>query len=356
MKVLNVLRRTVCATSLIGLPLSEAVAQSGEVPPVLARIPWAEGPVIGGLGTIAEVEVPATCRFTDKKGAKMFMEVTENTGDGSELGVLLCGLAGDSPWFVVFSFAESGYVKDDEKATLDGNAILATLRRGNEAANEERRDRGWDELEIGGWQRSPYYDTATHNLTWSLDVRVKGTSDQSVNHSVRLLGRRGVMHADLVADPEQLATAVAAFDSIITTFSYVEGQRYAEWQTGDKVAAFGLTALVAGGAGVAATKLGFFPKLWKMVLGALLALKKLVIVLVVGIAAFFKRIVAMVRDRASSGSSARDSGPTSRVTRTTSGAAKSGRYAPVKPPAVVAPPDAYNPGALPRDGASTNTG
>ena len=279
--------RALCAASLFLLP-SPSYAQESPID----RIPWADGPLVGGLGTVAEIEVPAYCRYTDDKGAKMFMEATENTASGSELAILLCAdpQADSAMWFVVFSFDKSGYVRDDERKSLDAAAILKTLRRGNDAANSERERRGWEQLVIGGWEREPYYDTLTNNLTWSLRVAAKGSPEVSVNHSVRLLGRRGVMHADLVADPADMANAVVAFDSIIATYAYVPGHTYAEWREGDKVAAYGLTALVAGGAGVAAAKFGLFGKFWKAIVGILVAAKKLVIVVVVAIAAFLKRL------------------------------------------------------------------
>lgn len=279
--------RALCAASLLLLPLP-LLAQDSPID----RIPWADGPVIGGLGTVAEVEVPAYCRYTDADGARMFMEATENTANGSELAILLCSdpQVESSMWFVVFSFEKSGYVRDDERKSLDAAAILKTLRRGNDAANRERESRGWEQLVIDGWAREPYYDSLTNNLTWSLRVAAKGNTEMSVNHSVRLLGRRGVMHADLVADPADMANAVAAFDSIVSTYTYLDGHKYAEWREGDKVAAYGLTALVAGGAGVAAAKLGLFPKMWKLIITVLVAAKKLVVVVVVAIGAAVKRL------------------------------------------------------------------
>jgi len=156
------------------------------------------------------------------------------------------------------------------------------LREGQEAGNEERRRRGWDEIDIAGWARPPYYDSATHNLTWSTRIRSKSDpTDETVNHSVRLLGRGGVMNADLVIDPKDLSTAVPTFDRIVAGYAYHPGSTYAEWREGDKVAEYGLTALIAGGAGAAAMKLGFFGKLWKVILAILIAGKKLVFVIVV---------------------------------------------------------------------------
>jgi uncharacterized membrane-anchored protein len=66
-------------------------------------------------------------------------------------------------------------------------------------------------------------------------------------------------------------------------FQFSTGNRYAEWVKGDKVAAYGLTALVAGGVGAAAAKSGLLGKLWKaIVLGA------------VAVAAALKRFLASI--------------------------------------------------------------
>ena len=43
------------------------------------------------------------------------------------------------------------------------------------------------------------------------------------------------------------------------------GSRYAEFGQGDKIAAYGLTALVAGGAGAALAKSGLLSKMWKAI-------------------------------------------------------------------------------------------
>ena len=217
----------------------------------------------------------------------------ENPSSGREMGVVLCSTgAGEEKdfWFVVFEYDASGYVKDDEKTKLDKKAILETIQAGTEAGNRARRDRGWEELEVLGWQTAPFYDDATNNLTWSTRLRSKGETEESINHSVRLLGRGGVMNVDLVASKEQYAAVLGSFTDILDSYEYVPGSRYAEWRTGDKLAEYGLTALIAGGAGAAAVKLGLFGKLWKVVLGAVLALKKLLIVGVLSLGAFLKRM------------------------------------------------------------------
>jgi uncharacterized membrane-anchored protein len=284
------------AALLVVAPVAGAGAQDGDQESrrrAFGSIEWVDGPVQGSLGAVADVRVPAGCRFTERAGAKAFMIATENPPSGREEGVLICRGTGDDAeqgsWFVVFSYDPSGYVKDDEKGKLDADAILSSLRSGNDEANDERRSRGWETLTLTGWVRPPYYDSSTHNLTWSTRVRA-ATSGESVNHSVRLLGRGGVMHADLVLDPAQLDGAMARFDEVIAGTEFRSGNTYAEWRSGDKVAEYGLTALVAGGAGVAAAKLGLFGKLWKLVIAIVLAAKKLIIVVVAGVGGWLRSL------------------------------------------------------------------
>lgn len=247
-----------------------------------SKIPWKSGPVLGDLGKEAQVAVPDGCVFTGQDGTRQFMELSENPVSGSELGTVLCRLVDakgetESTWFAVFEFDDGGYVKDDEKGSLDGDAMLASLKKGNEHGNRERKQRGWEAIYLDGWQRAPHYDEHTRNLTWA--TRLHG-EDQSrvLNHSVRLLGRGGVMSVDLVVSPDYYDRALPAFDAIVGDFRYKTGHTYAEWRDGDKIAAYGLTALVAGGAGAVLVKTGLLQKFGKAIIlalaGAAAAVKK----------------------------------------------------------------------------------
>jgi uncharacterized membrane-anchored protein len=231
-------------------------------------ITWQTGPGSGQLGNVARIQIPEGYRFAGREGVRRFMELTENPVSGGELGVVVPPESGDEMWFVVFEFNSIGYVKDDEKNELDPNGILDSIKRGTEASNKERRKRGWATMDILGWHTPPRYDAVTNNLTWA----IRGASEGSevVNYSVRLLGRRGVMDVDLVLAPTHVAATLPDFESLLTGFEFTTGNRYAEWKPGDKVAAYGLTALVAGGAGAALAKSGVLAKLWKfIVFGAL---------------------------------------------------------------------------------------
>lgn len=273
------------AVGLLLLPLGTSAAQeSGAKPaqgpqaerpaaaePEGPQVPWLTGPIQGNLGVLAHVQVKDGCGFADDDGTRLFLTRTQNPTSGSEQGMVICeviGAAGDtSQWFAVFEYDDVGYVKDDEKGSLDADAILKSLREGNEAGNEYRREKGWAELELVGWERTPYYDPATNNLTWATRVRASD-GGESINHSVRLLGRGGVMKVDLVVAPESYSGSMADFGVLVASHEFNSGLKYAEWRDGDRVAAYGLTALVAGGAGALALKSGLLGKFWKLLVAA----------------------------------------------------------------------------------------
>jgi uncharacterized membrane-anchored protein len=273
--------RLLFALMFLTVPGLQALAQeSGEA--AFRQIPWEKGAITGGLGSEAQVAVPEGCMFTGAAGTKKFMELNQNPTSDRERGTVLCAIAGSdgeavAHWFAVFEFDPSGYVKDDEKKSLDADAILASLKEGNEYGNEARKERGWGAIYLDGWQRAPYYDDVTKNLTWATRPHDDG-NDQVLNHSVRLLGRGGVMSADLVVDPVYYDKALPAFNAVIGDFKYKTGHTYAEWRDGDKIAGYGLTALVAGGAGAALVKTGLLQKFGKAivvaVVGALAAIKR----------------------------------------------------------------------------------
>jgi uncharacterized membrane-anchored protein len=247
------------------------------------EVNWETCPCDARLGNLAQIKIPEGFAFAGEDEVPKFLELTHNPPSGNELGVIVSQSEHDS-WFVLFSYNPIGYVKDDEKQSIDADALLSSLREGNERGNEERRERGWGEIHITGWERAPFYDERTNNLTWAMKAR--SDRGEVINYSVRLLGRGGVMNADLVLGPDQLAAAVPQFNDMIGDFSYTNGNRYAEWRSGDKVAAYGLTALVAGGVGAAAAKSGLLSKFWKLIVAGLF-----------GIGAMVKKALAALTSR-----------------------------------------------------------
>ena len=264
------------------LALLAPVTASGQAPEdeflgeedFFAQYDWTIGPDVGALGSIAEIEVPTGFVFAGAADTRDLMEVMQNPTDGSELGLIA---PDNMDWFVVFDFTEDGYVRDNDKNMLDADKMLKAIREGTKIGNRERRSRGWPTLEVTGWAARPHYDEDTNSLVWAPKLRCEG--EGVVNYNTRRLGRRGVMSVALVVDPPQLDEAIETFNELMEGFEYVDGERYADFRAGDKVATYGLAALVTGGAVAVAAKSGLLRYLGKGI-----------IVVVVGIGAFFKRI------------------------------------------------------------------
>jgi len=234
------------------------------------------------LGSMAQVSIPKGWRFTGPQGTRDLLKMFDNVPGTSELGMLTT--EGLGPW-VIFEFEETGYVKDDEKDKLDADALLKNFKEGQEAANVERQKMGIGTLTVAGWAVPPRFNDQTKNLEWALRI-VSEDGGESINYNTRLLGRHGVMEVELVCEPEEMATLLPQYQSIMTAFQYTSGNSYAEYRAGDKVAEYGLTALIAGGGAVAAAKMGLFAKL-----GGLLAkMGKGIIVLVVAVLAGIKSL------------------------------------------------------------------
>lgn len=275
-----------CLSFLLFIPAASVAQEKPE--PV---IDWQKGPLKADLSGLAQIQVPEGFLFTDRKGAQKLLELTQNIPSGKEVGAIVPQVDGDNSkiWFVIFEFNEIGFVKDDEKGKIDSDALLKSIQEGTEESNDMRKEKGWPAFHEVGWENQPFYDQRTNNLIWAIRGRDdKGSS--SVNHSIRILGRHGTMNVDMVLGPEEYATALPAFNNLMGSFEFRQGSRYADFMKGDKVAEYGLTALIAGGAGALAVKTGFFMKMWKVILAVVLALKKLLIVIFVGLGAAIKKL------------------------------------------------------------------
>ncbi len=78
--------------------------------------------------------------------------------------------------------------------------------------------------------------------------------------------------------PDDTQQAVADLDRVLTTYQFDAGETYAEWRPGDKVAEYGLTGLIVGGAVAAAVKTGLLKGFWKFLVAGAAAFWKIIAV------------------------------------------------------------------------------
>jgi uncharacterized membrane-anchored protein len=243
-----------------------------------AGVKLTAGPATVKLGKVAELKLPEGYSFVGPDSLDRFYELTRNARGGNEVGVVMA----PNDWMLFFDYDDIGYVKDDEKDKLDAPKLLSTMTEGQVAANEARKERGWDAMKLVGWATPPHYDAKTNNLKWAINLSSSRDDYKEVwiNESIRLLGRGGVMNVTLVCDTAAFKAAEAEADRLLAAnYSYVAGEKYAEFKSGDKIAQYGLAALVLGGGAAVAAKTGLFAalfkfigKAWKLVVFAVVAL------------------------------------------------------------------------------------
>ena len=233
------------------------------------QVNWIQGPGSVDLGNdVAQTFIEDDFLFASAGDTKKLMEFIGNPLTNREVG-LITSKQGEN-WFIIFEYDPVGYVKDNEKENIDPEALFKSIKNATDYANKERIRKGFSPLNLVGWYEEPHYDEESHNLVWAL--LADSGDEQVVNYNTRLLGRYGYMSIVLVTDPETLDSMRPTLTQIIDDFSYKEGKTYAEFVQGDKIAKYGLLALVAGGAGATAAKFGVFKFLAKAGKGIVVAI------------------------------------------------------------------------------------
>lgn len=214
------------------------------------------GPVDITLRDQAHLHLPAGYVWVPTPAAAQLMRSMGNRTDDTFIGAIFP--ADDADWMAVVKFVKEGYIKDDDAKDWNADDLLKSLKEGTEAANEERAKRGIPSIEVTGWAQKPQYDAASHRLVWSALSKRKGGTDgnQGVNYNTYALGREGYLSLNLITNAKDLDKYKPDASKLLGAIQYDDGKKYADFNSStDKVAAYGLAALVAG---AAVKKLGLF--------------------------------------------------------------------------------------------------
>jgi len=269
--LINVILAAGCAT--VGAQETPSESMSAEQKKLIEgmrALDWVKGPSTVTAQGNAKLTIPDQYVYLDARNTSKFLELQHNLGNGRE--VMLAPR--DLHWQAYLEFADEGYVKDDEK--IDAAALLKTLKENTERANAERQRRGWGALHLVDWATPPVYNTTTKRLEWA--TILESQDGRAVNFSTKILGRRGFTSVIMVTDPANLSAAEGSLDNVLTGYAFNPGETYADWRSGDKVAEYGLAALIVGGVAAVAAKKGLFSVLagflavaWKFIAAAAVA-------------------------------------------------------------------------------------
>jgi uncharacterized membrane-anchored protein len=239
-------------------------------------------------GGIATLNLTDSFRYLSPDDAnKVLVTAWGNPPGTKTLGMIVpagTSIIADDGWGVVITYDEDGHVKDDDADSIKYDELLKEMQDGLKSANEERVKQGYPAMTLMGWAEAPSYDKSTHKFFWAKELRVDQAPQNTLNYNIRVLGRKGVLVLNAVAGMNQLGGIKQEMKHVIDFTEFTPGNRYADFDSKtDRIAEYGLAALVAGGV---AAKLGFFGKLFAL----LLAFKKLILIGLAAIGSFFYKL------------------------------------------------------------------
>lgn len=267
-----------CAGTILSFGQAFAADPKAEMDAAMqaANTAMIKGPADVAVVGQATLKLPANFGYIPAKESRQLLSAMGNRPSDETQGLIIATDAQNTDWFMVVSYTAAGYIKDDDAKTWNADELLTSLREGTEETNKERKTRGIPEMEIVGWVEKPQYDAASQHLVWSLASHDKGQAsgaDNGINYNTLVLGREGYVSMNLVTDTKAIEALKPVAKNMLAAMTFDTGKRYADFNAGtDKVAEYGLAALVAG---VAAKKLGllaligvFIAKFAKIIIAA----------------------------------------------------------------------------------------
>lgn len=167
---------------------------------------------------------------------------------------------------VEITYTEDGYVEDEDAKELDYDDLLKEMQEDAVDGNESRIEQGYPAIELVGWATPPFYDAKNKKLHWAKELKFEGYDTNTLNYNVRVLGRKGYLNLNVIADMSQLEAVNNDIEKIIESVHFSEGYTYKEFNPEiDDIAAYGIGGLIAG---KVLAKAGFFVvllKFWKVI-------------------------------------------------------------------------------------------
>jgi uncharacterized membrane-anchored protein len=238
---------------------------------------------------LVTLAVPEGFYFLDRTDAeRVLVDLWGNPpGDDALLGMLFPAEYkpfDDGNWAVVVDYTDDGHVSDAEAASIDYEEMLAAMKRDVEDTNPARVKQGYEPIELVGWAEPPHYDSASRKLYWAKELRFGDSPEETLNYEIRALGRTGVLSMTFVAAADKLAEINESREQVLAMANFNTGHRYEEFDSNiDKVAAYGIGALIAG---KVAAKAG-------LLAGGLLLLKKFGVLAVIAFGALARKLKSM---------------------------------------------------------------
>ena len=225
---------------------------------------------------LATLVVPTGFKYVNGKQADYILhDLWGNPPQSGSLGMIFpnqYGPADYDSWAIDISFEEEGYVDDEDAADMDYDELETQMKEESVTSSRERDKAGYGKMLLMGWAKQPFYDSANKKLHWAMKFDTGG-DEYTLNYNIRMLGRRGYLVLNIIGTVDQLEEIEPQIDALLSSVNFNEGHAYKDFDPEyDKVAAYGIGALVAGKVLAKAGIWVAIAKFWKVIaLGAVAA-------------------------------------------------------------------------------------
>jgi uncharacterized membrane-anchored protein len=284
-------RKTLLATAaVLALAHPAAALTADEDVAALKQLPWARTagiyilPISGSKLALPQGDIAVFGAHAQRAN-----ELLGNPIERSELeGLVVSDTDRDQIQIVTFETYSTGYIGLDDWTQLDPAALLDAIRRSTEAENQQRREQGTSEVHVRGWLQPPTLDRNTATVYWAMAADEDGMATVTVNAVALRLGRSGYERLIWIGTQGQYQATGNQLDTMLRAHSFAPGSAYADHISTDKMAGYGVAALVGTVLGAKAVKAAAAG-------GGLAALGKLFPILAAVVAGAFYKLTAWLR-------------------------------------------------------------
>lgn len=258
-------------TCFLSVEVDQAVAQqtpTNSPEDQVRAMHWVRTGTMKLTASSSSITVPPGFFGVSGDEARKVEELSEGESEANVEGVLL----DHSHDTVIFEFFPSGFVPIDDWQDLDSQRLITAISQNAETSNELRRQKGIAELHVTGWVQEPSLDRATNTVFWATGITT-GAGRDLVNSLALRLGRSGFEKIIWVTDRDAYKASGGVLDTMLRAYSFDPGQRFDDHVEGDRLAGYGVAALVGAVAGAKLAKIGAFAaillfakKLWFLAL------------------------------------------------------------------------------------------
>ncbi|HWB62223.1 MAG TPA: DUF2167 domain-containing protein [Chitinophagales bacterium] len=204
------------------------------------------------IGGVAKFEVPKGFKFLNAEDSKYVLHnLWGNPPSDETLGMIFPSYASDvipATWAIEITYDESGHVKDDDAKDINYADLLKEMQKSVEESNPERKKQGYPTAVLLGWAEPPYYDAENKKLLWAKRIKFESDTSETLNYNIRVLGRKGVLVLNGIGTMEDLEVIKSSTANILPNMNFTDGNKYTQFDSNlDKVAAYGIGGLIAGG-------------------------------------------------------------------------------------------------------------